>query len=209
MRIHSRVEPAIFPRRVLTPREYQVAELVSRGFSNREIADELIISPATVARHVASTFAKLEISSRSQLAFGVAAERAMTRSAPQWEESRIRDVRATLPSEQINSLLSYASKPDPLAAKSLSELEDHLRFLWAWTGRPSSRKLAERSCGAFSHATISKIIYDKPGKPALRLEYVLGFVRACGGDEVEKQLWANAWRAVTIDWRASSTDHSS
>ena len=90
-----------------------------------------------------------------------------------------------------------AGKPDPLSASSISELEDRLRSLWVWAGRPSSRKLAARSRGAFSHATVNKLIRQKPRKPALKLEYVLGFARACGADEAEQQRWVTAWRTVT------------
>jgi DNA-binding CsgD family transcriptional regulator/tetratricopeptide (TPR) repeat protein len=53
---------------VLTVRELQIATLAARGRSNKAIADELVISPSTVARHVANIFAKLGFSSRSQLA---------------------------------------------------------------------------------------------------------------------------------------------
>ncbi|HXZ70347.1 MAG TPA: helix-turn-helix transcriptional regulator, partial [Streptosporangiaceae bacterium] len=52
----------------LTPRERQVAALVASGRSNRAIADELVISPATAARHVANILAKLGFSSRAQIA---------------------------------------------------------------------------------------------------------------------------------------------
>jgi DNA-binding CsgD family transcriptional regulator len=52
----------------LTPREHEIVLLISRGLSNREIADELVISPATAARHVANILAKLGFSSRTQVA---------------------------------------------------------------------------------------------------------------------------------------------
>jgi DNA-binding CsgD family transcriptional regulator len=57
---------------VLTPRELQIAMLVARGLSNKAIADELVISPATAARHVANIFTKLGFTSRAQLAAWVA-----------------------------------------------------------------------------------------------------------------------------------------
>jgi predicted ATPase/DNA-binding CsgD family transcriptional regulator len=53
---------------VLTPREEQIADLIARGLSNRSIAAELVISPATAARHVANIFAKLGVTSRAQVA---------------------------------------------------------------------------------------------------------------------------------------------
>jgi len=53
---------------VLTPREWEITELIARGLSNRAIADELVISPATAARHVANILTKLGFSSRAQVA---------------------------------------------------------------------------------------------------------------------------------------------
>ena len=53
---------------VLTVRELEIAGLVARGLSNRGIAAELTISPATAARHVANIFGKLGFSSRAQVA---------------------------------------------------------------------------------------------------------------------------------------------
>ena len=91
----------------------------------------------------------------------------------------------------------YYFKPDPLTAASLPELEGLVRELWVWAGRPSGRRLAADSGGSFSHATISKLIYDQPGKPKLRLEYLIGFVRACGLGEEEEKRWATAWRRLS------------
>jgi DNA-binding CsgD family transcriptional regulator/Tfp pilus assembly protein PilF len=56
----------------LTRRELEIAALIARGLSNRAIADELVISPATAARHVANILAKLGFSSRTQVAVWVA-----------------------------------------------------------------------------------------------------------------------------------------
>ena len=64
--------------RVLTPREREVATLVGRGLSNRMIADELSISIATVERHVANIFARLDVRSRAQVAAWVASQGMLT-----------------------------------------------------------------------------------------------------------------------------------
>jgi predicted ATPase/DNA-binding CsgD family transcriptional regulator len=52
----------------LTARELQVAAAIARGLGNRAIGSELGIAPATVARHVANIMAKLDFSSRAQIA---------------------------------------------------------------------------------------------------------------------------------------------
>jgi DNA-binding CsgD family transcriptional regulator len=49
----------------LTARELEVLRLIARGRSNREIANALVISERTVARHVQNIFAKLRVSSRA------------------------------------------------------------------------------------------------------------------------------------------------
>ena len=58
----------------LTPREREIAALIARGLSNRAIADELVISQATVARHVANMLTKLGFSSRARIAAWVAGQ---------------------------------------------------------------------------------------------------------------------------------------
>jgi DNA-binding NarL/FixJ family response regulator len=45
-----------------------VVALVASGRSNKAIAEELFISPATAARHVANILAKLGFRSRAQIA---------------------------------------------------------------------------------------------------------------------------------------------
>ena len=51
-----------------TEREAEVLALVAAGRSNREIAETLVLSSKTVARHLSNIFAKLGVGSRTQAA---------------------------------------------------------------------------------------------------------------------------------------------
>ncbi len=50
----------------LTAREREVLDLVAAGRRNQAIADELFLSPKTVANHISSIFVKLAVADRSE-----------------------------------------------------------------------------------------------------------------------------------------------
>lgn len=51
----------------LSPREFEMARLIGRGLSNKEIASELSISPATVRTHIYNLYRKADARSRVEL----------------------------------------------------------------------------------------------------------------------------------------------
>ena len=57
----------------LTSREREVAELVSEGLSNKQIALRLGIGPATVKNHVHAVLEKLHVARRGAIGRGLAA----------------------------------------------------------------------------------------------------------------------------------------
>lgn len=52
----------------ITPREAEVLNLVAQGMSNREVAQTLVVSEKTVARHLANLYTKLGVGSRTAAA---------------------------------------------------------------------------------------------------------------------------------------------
>ena len=66
-------QPRVAPARLLdalaslTPREQEILALVASGLSNDEIAEHLVISPATAKTHVNRTMMKLSARDRAQL----------------------------------------------------------------------------------------------------------------------------------------------
>src|SRR5205085_8003873 len=52
----------------LSPREREVLQLLTQGQTNREIAQNLIVSVSTVKNHVEHTLVKLGVSDRTQAA---------------------------------------------------------------------------------------------------------------------------------------------
>ncbi|CAG0966340.1 partial Oxygen regulatory protein NreC, partial [Anaerolineae bacterium] len=64
----------------LTPREFEILPLISRGLSNQEIADHLTISPATVKTHVSNILHKLGLKDRNKISTWLAQHQALALS---------------------------------------------------------------------------------------------------------------------------------
>lgn len=50
----------------ISPREFEVLELIAAGLSNQEIADACFVSLSTVKSHVSRLFSKLDVQRRTQ-----------------------------------------------------------------------------------------------------------------------------------------------
>jgi DNA-binding NarL/FixJ family response regulator len=59
---------AVVPHELLTSRECEVAKLIARGYTNRQIAQALVVTEGTAANHVAHILSKLGVANRTQVA---------------------------------------------------------------------------------------------------------------------------------------------
>jgi len=63
----SRVGGSLESEVPLSPREREVMRLLAEGYSNKEIAEKLVVSPSTVHTHRSNLMSKLGLSSRREL----------------------------------------------------------------------------------------------------------------------------------------------
>ncbi|TDC17260.1 hypothetical protein [Actinomadura bangladeshensis] len=105
-------------------------------------------------------------------------------------------------------------KPDPLKGesrpRSFEELDDWAVKYWKWAGCLSTRKLADRSNGVFSHATIHRRLFKAHRERGLAGDsntpttqpfaanqfYLRAFIAACGGSSEDQRRWVTAWRRI-------------
>jgi NarL family two-component system response regulator LiaR len=68
--IHEINRPSKLPptEEPLTEREMEILQLVARGLSNQQIAEELVISERTARTHISNILAKLHLANRTQAA---------------------------------------------------------------------------------------------------------------------------------------------
>ncbi len=68
--IHEINRPSNLPltEEPLTEREMQILQLVARGLSNQQIAEELVISERTARTHISNILGKLHLANRTQAA---------------------------------------------------------------------------------------------------------------------------------------------
>ena len=67
-RLGHRVRRAAASDGLLTAREREIAELVAAGRTNREVAEQLVLSERTIEAHLRNVYAKLGVRSRVELA---------------------------------------------------------------------------------------------------------------------------------------------
>ncbi len=63
----SRVEGSVESEPHLSPREKEILRLLAEGYTNKEVAEKLVISPSTTYTHYSNLMKKLNLSSRREL----------------------------------------------------------------------------------------------------------------------------------------------
>ena len=53
----------------LSAREVEVLGLLARGYSNRQIAERLVVTPKTVSNHIQHIYMKIDVSSRASATY--------------------------------------------------------------------------------------------------------------------------------------------
>jgi DNA-binding CsgD family transcriptional regulator len=66
---HSSKPARLGAERLLTEREEQVLQLLSRGYSYAELAKDMGVTINTIQTHIRGLYAKLEVHSKSQAIF--------------------------------------------------------------------------------------------------------------------------------------------
>jgi ATP/maltotriose-dependent transcriptional regulator MalT len=59
-------EPAPLLAEPISSRELEVLQLLAQGFTQRQIADQLVVAPGTVKRHLSNIYGKLGVHNRTQ-----------------------------------------------------------------------------------------------------------------------------------------------
>jgi DNA-binding NarL/FixJ family response regulator len=159
----SNVSEAPNGETLLTPKEKLVLQYISRGYSNKEIASSLEISPHTVASHIKRIYRKLEVNSRNEAVFEGwrMGELSMHQQQPKSQES------------QKNPLqIAQALKE---GGKSAAEIMDVLRLVFTLDGLQGMKVLQSLEYNATEIFAAAKSCFQTEDKQIIEQMLELGF----------------------------------
>lgn len=109
----------VLTQKGLSNREAEVAELVTKGLSNKEVANQLFVTEKTVKFHLTNIYKKMNVKSRSQLIVWC-----MPHMAFQETESEAQAIQATASNSQIPATIpagnSTVASPVRLVGQPIS-----------------------------------------------------------------------------------------
>jgi DNA-binding NarL/FixJ family response regulator len=71
LEIDSEAKDIAVKLKELTPKQFQVLKLLKDGLMNKQIADKLNVTEATIKAHIGVIFKKLEVKTRTQIVLAV------------------------------------------------------------------------------------------------------------------------------------------
>ncbi len=148
---------------LLTPKEKIVLQYISRGYSNKEIARSLDISPHTVASHIKRIYRKLQVNSRNEAVF------------EGWRMGEL-----TMHEQQPKA---KTSQKDPLqvaqalkkGGKSTDEIMDVLQLVFTLTMPQGMRILQQMEVGSTELFAAAKNTFHAEDKEIITQMLNLGF----------------------------------
>jgi DNA-binding NarL/FixJ family response regulator len=116
----------------LSPREREVVELVAAGRTNRQIADELFLSPRTVEHHVARAMHKLNVDQHQRSLLSVLGRVRDVMGAAGRAPARQSAPAPRAQGEDHSALANGATPPSTLRKREQADLapRSHSRQLW-------------------------------------------------------------------------------
>lgn len=111
------------------------------------------------------------------------------------QQAAVQPISPPLLPGQVDDVDGYDLKPDPLTARTASELVDRMQQFRIWAGDAPIRKLARESGGRLPASTLAKVLKGTALPP---LPLLIAFVEVCGGDDGEVSRWATAWRQLRM-----------
>ncbi len=148
---------------LLTPKEKIVLQYISRGYSNKEIASSLEISPHTVASHIKRIYRKLEVNSRNEAVF------------EGWRMGEL--------SMHQQQTKQQSSQKDPLqiaqalqaGGKSVEEIMEVLQLVFSLNMVQGMEVLQQMEVGANALFAASKNAFQAKDKEIIAQMLALGF----------------------------------
>lgn len=148
---------------LLTPKEKLVLQYISRGYSNKEIASSLEISPHTVASHIKRIYRKLEVNSRNEAVFEGwrMGELSMHQQQPKSQGAK-KDP------QQIAQALKEGGK-------SAEEIMEVLQLVFTLDGMQGMKVLQQLECSGSEIFAATKNCFQSDDKQIIKQMLALGF----------------------------------
>jgi hypothetical protein len=145
-------------------------------------------------RDLLSTRDKLE-AQRRKTAKGAMSEQAQPGGVrrPERAEQAARG-RVRRPERTYRTFVPRFGQPDPIRVADAGELQEALRAVHVWGGKPPLRELEKRSDGLLRRSTVSDMLRGTPTVPDY--ERYLAFLSACGVDNASLDVWVYTWRRL-------------